>query len=114
MNAYQAMCEQMPWGIPYCMDFDPSTGWGTDVDGISFSKKNTFPGAIRDYPFQIGYGAIGCVDYMYEHAKLHMAEYHSVGLRYMLGPMSDPLTEPRWARVYDVVGSNSSFVADMR
>jgi len=110
--AVQALAEQLQFGVPFLFAVDPSTGGAqSNQDGTGGFRREEWRG--NDYCNQTGYGAAGDLNYMYEHAKFHTAEYMGHGRNIMFGPALDVITEPRWSRVRDSVGSEYHFVAEM-
>ncbi len=106
-NNLQAACESTALGIPYLYNCDPSTGTGSNNSSTAFAKRNGMDN-IGDWPFNLGFAAIGDVEYMEEIAALHRAEYKAAGINFLLGPMCDPLGEPRWARSHDTFGATGA------
>ncbi len=106
-NNLQAACESAALGIPYLYNCDPSTGTGSNRSSSVFEKRNNMNN-IGNWPFNLGFAAIGDPEYMEEIAALHRAEYKAAGINFLLGPMCDPLGEPRWARSHDTFGATGA------
>jgi beta-glucosidase-like glycosyl hydrolase len=109
--ATQALVEQAIWGIPFLHAVDPSTGGAqTNKDGTGPWRREDWPG--NNYINQTGYGAIGCINFIYDHAVIHSNEYKGHGRNIKFGPMIDTLTEPRWSRARDIWSADYAFSAE--
>ncbi len=108
-NNVQAFCESEPLGIPFVFCCDPSTGIGLNAPGTDAEfpmvKANELS-PMGDWNFNFGFAAIDDPDYVKEIASMHADEYKACGFRMLLGPMCDPLGDPRWARSYDTMGTD--------
>ncbi len=104
-NEVQAYVESEPLGVPFVFCCDPSYGTGLDTDGTTWKKKNTME-PMGDWPFALGMAAIDDADYVKKLGAAHAKEYKAMGLRMLLGPQCDPISEPRWARSYDTFGAD--------
>ena len=103
-NEVQAYVESQPLGIPFVFCCDPSTGTGLSASG-AYAKKNTME-PMGDWPFSLGLSALTDEDTIKEIGSMHAEEYKACGFRMLLGPMCDPLGDPRWARAYDTFGTD--------
>jgi len=106
-NAYQAVVEQLPWGVPFTHVTDPATGWGTNQAGTGWLQVQGWRG--NQYPWQLGYGAIGCLDYAFRHGELHGREYRLSGHENVYGVVIDAVTSQKWGRLYDSFASEYKY-----
>ncbi len=105
INDVQAYVESQPLGIPFVFCCDPSTGTGLNTAGAAYEKKNSME-PMGDWPYSLGLSSLSDAEVVKEIGDMHAEEYKACGFRMLLGPMCDPLGDPRWARSYDTFGTD--------
>ncbi len=111
LNNVQKLAEAADYGVPVVTCVDPATGWGINQNVTGYETKNDFK-VVGRWCYNLGLGAINDPEYVREIAALHAKAYKANGIFMLLGPMCDVLTEPRWARVYDTMGSDPEIVGN--
>ena len=110
-NNIQKLCEAADFGVPMMLCVDPATGWGINQDVSGYEAKNNHK-VVGRWCYNLGLGAINDPDYVKEVAGIHAQAYKAHGVNMLLGPMCDVIGEPRWARVYDTMGSDPEIVGN--
>lgn len=105
-NALQRLAERTRLGIPVSVGSDPRHAPGFNpASGI---KQDGF----SVWPSQLGIAATGDVRWAESFGAAVRAEFLSVGLRTLLGPMADVATEPRWGRSGATFGEDADQVGN--
>ncbi len=106
-NEMQALCEEMPHGIPVNTSTDPRHGAGTAAAEFKTEAKGT-----SKWPTGLGMAATFSPELVKKFARIAAKEYRALGITTELGPQIDLGTEPRWMRVADTYGQSSQLVTD--
>ncbi|WP_026510335.1 glycoside hydrolase family 3 protein [Butyrivibrio sp. LC3010] len=106
-NEMQALCEEMPHGIPVNTSTDPRHGAGSASAEFRTEAKDT-----SKWPLGLGLAATFDPDLVKKFAKTAAKEYRALGITTELGPQIDLGTEPRWMRVSDTYGQSSKLVTE--
>ena len=121
-SALQAHAERWPLGIPFAYCTDTTISWGS-CQAMTGSLSGAFTGqgtrafhasqnqnanvGTTNWIQTAGYSAIGDLDFTFYAADLHAKEFMAGGIRFLLGPMFDTISEPRWGRQYDVMAATN-------
>lgn len=110
-NNMQAMAETDRLGVPIVLAADP------------IHTTNRLPGGAlpppdrvkitSDWPDQIGLAAIGNPMLTENFGRIAAAEYRAIGLRMVINPIVDTVTEPRWNRIPGTFGEDGQIVATL-
>ncbi|QEN05280.1 glycoside hydrolase family 3 protein [Thiospirochaeta perfilievii] len=102
-NNIQGLVERSKWGIPMIISSDPAhNGWaGDDISPTGLSK----------WPYYIGLGAADDLKTTKIFGETVAAEMRMAGHQMLLGPQADIATDPRWARISQVIHSNGDLTA---
>ena len=106
-NEMQALCEEMPHGIPVNTSSDPRHGAGSAAAEFKTEAKGT-----SKWPLGLGLAATFSPELVNKFAKVAAKEYRALGITTELGPQIDLGTEPRWMRVADTYGQSSKLATD--
>ncbi len=106
-NEMQALCEEMPHGIPVNTSTDPRHGAGAAAAEFKTEAKGT-----SKWPTGLGMAATFSPELVKKFARIAAKEYRALGITTELGPQLDLGTEPRWMRVADTYGQSSQLVTD--
>ncbi|WP_026669275.1 glycoside hydrolase family 3 protein [Butyrivibrio sp. AE3006] len=106
-NEMQALCEEMPHGIPVNTSTDPRHGAGSASAEFKTEAKGT-----SKWPLGLGLAATFSADTVKNFARIAAREYRALGITTELGPQIDLGTEPRWMRVSDTYGPSSKLVTE--
>lgn len=106
-NEMQALCEEMPHGIPVNTSTDPRHGAGSASAEFKTEAKGT-----SKWPLGLGLAATFSADTVKNFARIAAREYRALGITTELGPQIDLGTEPRWMRVADTYGPSSKLVTE--
>ncbi|MBQ1490399.1 MAG: beta-glucosidase, partial [Blautia sp.] len=107
-NAMQAICEEMPHGIPANICSDPRHGAGSA--GAEYRSEGS---GTSKWPEGLAMAATFDPDLCREAAKIMAKEYRALGIATALSPQVDLGTEPRWMRIEDTFGADPSLVTAM-
>jgi beta-glucosidase len=106
-NEMQALCEEMPHGIPVNTSTDPRHGAGSASAEFKTEAKDT-----SKWPLGLGLAATFSPETVKKFARIAAKEYRALGITTELGPQIDLGTEPRWMRVADTYGPSSKLVTE--
>ncbi|WP_029321140.1 glycoside hydrolase family 3 protein [Butyrivibrio sp. AE3004] len=106
-NEMQALCEEMPHGIPVNTSSDPRHAAGSASAEFKTEARDT-----SKWPLGLGLASTFDPDLVKKFAKIAAKEYRALGITTELGPQIDLGTEPRWMRVSDTYGQSSRLVTD--
>ncbi len=106
-NEMQALCEEMPHGIPVNTSTDPRHGAGSASAEFKTEAKGT-----SKWPLGLGLASTFSADTVKNFARIAAREYRALGITTELGPQIDLGTEPRWMRVADTYGPSSKLVTE--
>ena len=106
-NEMQALCEEMPHGIPVNTSTDPRHGAGSASAEFKTEAKDT-----SKWPLGLGLAATFSPETVKKFARIAAKEYRALGITTELGPQIDLGTEPRWMRVSDTYGPSSKLVTE--
>lgn len=104
-NRLQALAEASPWGIPVCISSDPRHAAGKKGAEFSGTGKE-----VSRWPEGMGMAATFDPELMHRFAQVIAKEYRALGISQALGPQIDLATEPRWMRLEDTMGADTSMV----
>lgn len=110
-NAVQAMAEATRLGIPAVLGSDPTHTTNRLPGGAlppPDRKKLT-----SNWPDQIGLAATGDVGLVERFGRIGAAEFRALGLRVVVNPIADTVTEPRWNRIPGTFGEDADLNAKM-
>lgn len=107
INLLQERALQTRLGIPITMSTDPRHAFTVNA-GTGFSS-----GVLSQWPETIGLAALRDPAMVRKFAEVAREEYTAVGLRMALHPQGDLSTEPRWARISDTWGEDSTLTSDL-
>lgn len=107
MNRLQERALQTRLGIPITISTDPRHAF-TENAGTGFSS-----GVFSQWPETIGLAALRDPVMVRKFAEVAREEYMAVGLRTALHPQVDLATEPRWARISNTWGENSTLTTEL-
>ena len=107
-NALQAICEEMPHGIPANICSDPRHGAGSA--GAEYRSEGT---DTSKWPEGLAMAATFDPDLCREAAGVMAKEYRALGIATALSPQVDLGTEPRWMRIEDTFGASPALVTAM-
>ncbi len=107
-NNIQALAENMPLGIPVSLSTDPRHGV------FSKMRNDYLPGEeISLWPEGIGLAATYDPELARECGEIQSEELRAMGITHLMGPQIDLASEPRWCRLGDTFGENTSLVTDL-
>ncbi|KAL4971055.1 glycoside hydrolase superfamily [Aspergillus stella-maris] len=107
INLVQERALQTRLGIPVTISSDPRHSF-TDNVGTGFQA-----GVFSQWPESLGLAALRDPQIVREFAEVARAEYLAVGIRAALHPQVDLSTEPRWARISNTWGENSTLTSEL-
>ncbi|MCC5958586.1 MAG: hypothetical protein JJU08_04530 [Rhodobacteraceae bacterium] len=112
-NDVQEMAEARPLGIPVLFKDNARNHLETDPRfGIGGGA-----GAMTAFPKELGIAAAvlgtGGLEPVTALTDVMSAEWRALGIRGMYGYMADLATEPRWYRVHETFGENSTLTGDI-
>ncbi|KAK5789858.1 hypothetical protein VI817_008981 [Penicillium citrinum] len=107
MNRLQERALQTRLGIPITVSTDPRHAF-TENAGTGFSA-----GVFSQWPETIGLAALRDPAMVRKFAEVAREEYMAVGIRTALHPQVDLSTEPRWARISNTWGENSTLTSNL-
>ncbi|KAL4928982.1 glycoside hydrolase family 3 protein [Aspergillus undulatus] len=107
LNRVQERALQTRLGIPVTISTDPRHSF-TDNVGTGFQA-----GIFSQWPESLGLAALRDPKLVREFAEVARAEYLAVGIRAALHPQVDLSTEPRWSRIGNTWGENSTLTSEL-
>lgn len=107
-NNLQELAEKLPHGIPVNISSDPRHGVG---DGDQEYKSSGL--RISKWPEGIGLAATFSPETCKTFAEAASKEYRALGISTALGPQIDLVSEPRWMRGMDSLGSHAELSTDL-
>ena len=102
-NALQEMAEASRLGIPIVFSTDPRHGAG----------RGNAPPTISQWPDQLGLAAVRDPEVVRQFGQIAAQELRAIGIRCLLGPMADTVTEPRWNRINGTFGEDANLNATL-
>ncbi|QMW30359.1 hypothetical protein G4B84_005694 [Aspergillus flavus NRRL3357] len=107
INRIQELALQTRLGIPVTVSTDPRHSFTENV-GTGFKA-----GVFSQWPESIGLAALRDPYVVRKFAEVAKEEYIAVGIRAALHPQVDLSTEPRWARISNTWGENSTLTSEL-
>ncbi|MCI8401976.1 MAG: glycoside hydrolase family 3 protein [Lachnospiraceae bacterium] len=107
-NELQALCEQMPHGLPVNTSSDPRHSAGKATAEFKSEASDT-----SKWPQGLGMAATFDPALCRRFGRVMGEEYRALGIATALSPQIDLGTEPRWMRVEDTFGADPALVTDM-
>ena len=107
LNTLQDLAAGSRLAVPLTFSSDPRHGPSGQL-GIRSSA-----GHLSQWPEPIGFGAVGDVDLVTEHARAVRAEYRALGIHVALHPQADLASDPRWMRTSGTFGQDPELVAQL-
>ncbi|KAL4922384.1 beta-glucosidase C [Aspergillus aurantiobrunneus] len=107
VNRVQKRALQTRLGIPITISTDPRHSFTENV-GTGFQA-----GVFSQWPESLGLAALRDPQLVREFAEIAREEYLAVGIRAALHPQVDLSTEPRWARISNTWGENSTLTSEL-
>ncbi|KAE8375750.1 putative beta-glucosidase C [Aspergillus bertholletiae] len=107
INRMQDLALQTRLGIPVTVSTDPRHSF-TENLGTGFKA-----GVFSQWPETVGLAALRDPYVVRKFAEIAKEEYIAVGIRAALHPQVDLATEPRWARISNTWGENSTLTSEL-
>lgn len=107
INLVQERALHTRLGIPVTMSTDPRHAF-TENMGTGFKA-----GVFSQWPESLGLAALRDPSLVRKFGEVAREEYMAVGLRAALHPQVDLSTEPRWARIGNTWGENSTLTSEL-
>lgn len=107
INLVQERALNTRLGIPVTISTDPRNAF-TENLGTGFKA-----GVFSQWPESLGLAALRDPSLVRKFAEVAREEYLAVGLRAALHPQVDIATEPRWARIANTWGENSTLTSEL-
>lgn len=107
VNRVQKRALQTRLGIPVTLSTDPRHSFTENV-GTGFRA-----GVFSQWPESLGLAALRDPQLVRTFAEIAREEYLAVGIRAGLHPQVDISTEPRWARISNTWGENSTLTSEL-
>lgn len=110
-NGLQEMAEASRLGIPIVFSTDPrhSVGRGAPGGASAASARPT----MSQWPDQLGLAVARDPELVRQFGRIAATELRAIGIRCLLGPMADTITEPRWNRINGTFGEDANLNATL-
>ncbi|KAL4862620.1 beta-glucosidase C [Aspergillus spectabilis] len=106
-NSIQQWALKSRLGIPVTISSDPRHSFTENI-GTGFQA-----GIFSQWPESLGLAALRDASLVRKFAEVARAEYLAVGLRAALHPQVDLATEPRWSRIGNTWGEDSTLTSQL-
>lgn len=110
-NGLQEMAEASRLGIPIVFSSDPRHSVGRGAPGGA-SAAPARP-AMSQWPDQLGLAVARDPELVRQFGRIAATELRAIGIRCLLGPMADTITEPRWNRINGTFGEDAELNATL-
>ena len=108
VNHAQALCEELPYGIPVNVSSDPRHGVRADAEFNMGAGSD-----ISEWPEPIGLAATFDPELVRRFGEVMSDEYRRMGITTSLSPQIDLATDPRWNRFGGTFGACEALSEDM-
>ena len=108
VNHAQALCEELPYGIPVNVSSDPRHGVRADAEFNMGAGSD-----ISEWPEPIGLAATFDPELVRRFGEVMSDEYRRMGITTSLSPQIDLATDPRWSRFSGTFGACEALSEDM-